>query len=67
MYYINQKGELILVDFKTDYVPDRQEDILINKYKTQLYLYKKALEISLEKKVDKTYIYSTYLEKEIML
>ena len=67
LYYINQKGELILVDFKTDYVPDRQEDILINKYKTQLYLYKKALEISLEKKVDKTYIYSTYLEKEIML
>lgn len=50
LYYINQKGELILVDFKTDYVPDRQEDILINKYKTQLYLYKKALEISLEKK-----------------
>ena len=67
LYYINQKGELILVDFKTDYVPDRQEDILINKYKTQLDLYKKALEISLEKKVDKTYIYSTYLEKEIML
>ena len=67
LYYINQKGELILVDFKTDYVPDRQEDILINKYKTQLYLYKKALEIFLEKKVDKTYIYSTYLEKEIML
>ena len=67
LYYINQKGELILVDFKTDYVPDRQEDILINKYKTQLKKKKKALEISLEKKVDKTYIYSTYLEKEIML
>ena len=28
-------------------------------------LYKNALESALERKVDKAYIYSTYLEKEI--
>ena len=65
LYYITQNDELILVDFKTDYVEDRNEQNLIDKYKTQLELYKRALESALNKKVDKIYIYSTYLEKEI--
>ena len=65
LYYINQNNELILVDFKTDYVEDRNEQILVDKYKIQLELYKRALESALERKVDKVYIYSTYLEKEI--
>ena len=65
LFYINAQNELVLVDFKTDYVEDRNEQILIEKYKVQLKLYKKALEEALQKKVDKIYIYSTYLEKEI--
>jgi len=40
---------------------------LIEKYKTQLELYKQALEQALHKKVDKTYIYSVYLGKQIEL
>jgi len=64
-YYINDKDELILVDYKTDYVPNKNENILIEKYKTQLNLYKKALEEALNRKVSKTYIYSVYLDKEI--
>ena len=67
LYYINKNNELILVDFKTDYVENRNEQILIDKYKTQLYLYKRALESALNRNVDKVYIYSTYLEKEILL
>ena len=67
LYYINTKGELVLVDFKTDYVSNNEENSLIDKYKIQLDLYKKALESSTGKKVDKTYIYSTYLEKEIIV
>ena len=67
LYYINEQEELILVDFKTDYVPNNEEKILIDKYKIQLELYKKALELSLERKVNKTYIYSTYLDKEIII
>lgn len=65
LYYINNKDELILVDFKTDFVKNGNENILINKYKIQLNLYKRALESALNRKVNKTYIYSTYLEKEI--
>ena len=67
LYYIDSEDNLILVDFKTDFVENRDEQILIDKYKTQLELYKRALESALNRKVDKIYIYSTYLEKEILL
>ena len=65
LYYITQKDEIVLVDYKTDYVEQGKETELINKYITQLELYKQALEESLQKKVDKVYIYSVYLGKEI--
>lgn len=67
LYYVSQNDELVLVDFKTDYVENRNEQILIDKYSTQLDLYKRALESALGRKVDKVYIYSTYLEKEVQL
>ena len=65
LYYINQNNEVILVDYKTDYVEKGKESQLVEKYILQLELYKKALEESLQRKVDKTYIYSVYLGKEI--
>ena len=67
LYYISSNGELVLVDFKTDYVPDKNEQILIERYSSQLQLYKRALESATGKRVNKTYIYSTYLEKEIKI
>ena len=63
LYYINSNDELILVDYKTDYV--EYEDELIKKYKEQLMLYKRALESALNKKVSKVCIYSTYLGKSV--
>ena len=56
---------MILLDYKTDYVENKNENVLKEKYKVQLELYKKALEEALNKKVDRIYIYSTYLDKEI--
>ena len=67
LYYINNKDELILVDYKTDYLKDNNEEELIDKYITQLRLYNIALEKSLKRKVDYTYIYSTYLNKKILI
>ena len=67
LYYVTQDDEIVLVDFKTDFVEDRNEKYLIDKYKTQLDLYKRALESSTGQKVSRVYIYSTYLEKDIML
>jgi ATP-dependent helicase/nuclease subunit A len=63
LYYLNQKDELILVDYKTDYVT--QENELLEKYQEQLSLYQRALEKALKRKVDQVYIYSTYLGREI--
>ena len=67
LYYINDNDELVLLDYKTDYVEKRKENELVQKYKKQLDLYKQALEQALKKKVDKIYIYSVYLGKEIEL
>ena len=67
LYYITAQDELILVDFKTDFVEDRNEQILVDKYRIQLNLYKRALESATGRTVDRVYIYSTYLEKEILL
>ena len=65
LYYINENNELVLVDYKTDFVNIGEEDILKKRHTEQLMLYKKALEDGLNKKVDKVYIYSTVLGKEI--
>ena len=65
LYYISEKGELILVDYKTDYVEKGKEEELVEKYRKQLTLYQRALEQAKKKKVDKIYLYSIYLQKSI--
>lgn len=63
LFFIDKDDNLILVDYKTDYV--QHENELVEKYKGQLDLYKEALEQSLDKKVDRMCIYSVYLNKLI--
>ena len=65
LYYIDKDDNLVLLDYKTDFVRPGDENKLINRHKSQLMLYKEALENALNKKVDKIYIYSTVLGKEI--
>ena len=67
LYYINKDDELVLVDYKTDYVENNNEEILKEKYDIQLAIYKKALEKALDRKVDKVYIYSTWLGRAIII
>ena len=64
LYYINQNDELVLVDYKTDYVEGDGSE-LKEKYMKQLELYKNALEKSLNRTVNKVQIYSIYLNKLI--
>ena len=66
LFYINENNELILVDYKTDFVEIGKEQALISKYQKQLDLYKRALEEALDMKVSKVYIYSVSLEKELL-
>ena len=65
LYYITADDKLVLLDYKTDFVQDGEEEILINRHKNQLLLYREALENALERKVDKIYIYSTVLGKKV--
>lgn len=67
LYYISKEDELILLDYKTDYVEKGKENLLIEKYKKQLEIYKNALEMALEKNVNKVFIYSVYLGKSILV
>lgn len=63
LYFRDENGKLVLVDYKTDYVENEEE--LIKKYGTQLEIYKEAIEKATGEKVEKCYIYSLYLNKAI--
>lgn len=67
LYFINENDEVVLVDYKTDYVENGKESELVDKYGKQLEIYRKALEQALGKSVDKCWIYSVYLEKLILV
>lgn len=58
LYYIDKNDNLILVDYKTDYVPNGDVKILEEKYKVQLGIYKKALEETNGKQVYKAMIWA---------
>lgn len=66
--YENEQGELILVDYKTDYVTeDNYESVLRERHTTQLTYYKKACELMFNKPVSKVLIYSVPLAKTVTI
>ena len=65
-YFENERGNVTLVDFKTDRVKEPDgERILLERHSEQLKLYAEALSEILPQKVDEIYIYSFALEREI--
>ena len=67
LYFVDDNDNIVLVDYKTDYVPDGKEEYLIEKYKKQLEIYARAIKEAVNKEVNEIYIYSTYLGKEIKI
>ncbi|MGN0153875.1 MAG: helicase-exonuclease AddAB subunit AddA [Lachnospiraceae bacterium] len=63
--YFKEGDKLILLDYKTDYVKEGQEELLVKRYQTQLRYYKDTLEQLTGLKVAESYIYSFVLGKEI--
>ena len=59
--------DIVLADYKTDYVKPDQENMLAEKYRGQLEDYAGALERMTGRKVKERYIYSFCLGKEILL
>ncbi len=62
--YFEEDGDIVLVDYKTDYVVD-DVDVLIDRYREQLNMYKEAIEGITERKVKESYIYSFNLNREV--
>jgi ATP-dependent helicase/nuclease subunit A len=56
-----EKGELVLVDYKTDSVTSEEE--LLDMYKNQISFYKKAVSKTLEMPVKEAVLYSFSLNK----
>lgn len=63
--FFEYDGELILLDYKTDYIEHGEEDKLKEKYKIQLDYYSDAIFKMTGKKVKYKYLYLFSLEKEI--
>ena len=55
--YFEENGEIVLVDYKTDFVNDENKEIVVKRYKKQLDLYSEALERLTGKRVKEKCIY----------
>lgn len=65
--FFEENGEIILVDYKTDYVVDNIEEEMKKKYKIQLDYYEDALRKITNKKVASRYLYLFYPEIEMKI
>lgn len=63
--FFDHNDELILLDYKTDYVGPENEEELTEKYSKQLDYYSDAIFKMTGKKVKEKYLYSFYLDREI--
>lgn len=64
-YLVTNDNQLILFDYKTDFVAANQADVLVERYQGQLNLYAVALEKIMKRPVDKKYIISLALGQAI--
>lgn len=55
--YFEESDGIVLVDYKTDYVPKGAEEDIKERYKIQISYYSRALEMLSEKKVKDSFIY----------
>ncbi len=55
--FFEELDGIVLVDYKTDYVPDGKEESIKERYRLQIHYYSRALEILTGKKVKEKYIY----------
>ena len=63
--YFEESDGLVIVDYKTDWAPDKNGQILVERYRKQLLYYREALERLTGKRVKKMYLYSFSLGKAL--
>lgn len=55
--YFEEDDEIVILDYKTDFINDKNKDEVINRYKKQLEIYAKVIENTTGKKVKEQYLY----------
>ena len=55
--YFEENDNIVLIDYKTDYVEDNNTEVILERYKIQIDLYKKAIEQGTGKKVIEAGLY----------
>ena len=65
--FFQEDEDIVLVDYKTDYVEEGNEEEIIDRYRTQLTYYKEALEKVTGKKVKESYLYLFYIDKIVKM
>ncbi|MCI8371316.1 MAG: helicase-exonuclease AddAB subunit AddA [Lachnospiraceae bacterium] len=65
--FFEEEGELVLLDYKTDYIKEGQESMLSQRYRIQFEYYQRALQEITGKRVKELVLYSVFLEKEIIV
>ena len=63
--YFEEDGNIILFDYKTDYVTEETKNQIIEKYNIQLEYYKDAIERGTGKKVTAKYLYLFSIDEEV--
>ena len=63
--YFQEEGDLVVVDYKTDWLKPGEEDQLTERYRIQLGYYGQALERMTGKRVKEKYLYSFCLGKAL--
>jgi len=68
--YFEEGGDVVLVDYKTDFVPyyndeSMRDEYLIKKYKTQVFAYEDALRKLTGRNVREIYIYSFHMSRAV--
>ncbi|MCH5265024.1 MAG: helicase-exonuclease AddAB subunit AddA [Lachnospiraceae bacterium] len=65
--YYEEGDGIVLMDYKTDSLKKGEEEVLISRYKTQMEIYKEALENMMDKPVKECILYSFSLGRELRI
>jgi len=65
--FFEEDGQIVIVDYKTDYCTEEMIDQIKDRYKIQLDLYKEALEKITKKTVKEEVLYLFSIDKEIII
>ncbi len=65
--YFEEDGEIVIIDYKTDWSDEEKIDQIVSDYKDQIYTYRDALERITKKNVKESYLYLFSIGKAIKI